>query len=111
MMPEPRGGARWMSCEMDRYVTEKDFQRAIMDFATLCGWFVYHTFDSRDSAAGFPDCIFVRQSRVVALEVKRESGKPTAAQLEWIAALDAVPGITARVVKPSNWSEIERLLR
>jgi len=47
----------------------------------------------------------------VALELKSEKGKATDAQQEWIAALDAVPGIVARVVRPSDWDWIEEALR
>ena len=35
--------------------TEKGFQAAVVELARLRGWLVYHTYDSRRSAKGFPD--------------------------------------------------------
>ena len=35
-------------------VPEKAFQQAVLDYARLMGWMVYHSHDSRHSAAGFP---------------------------------------------------------
>ena len=92
-------------------LTEKEFGRQVDDYAKLCGWLLYRTWLPIHSPAGFPDRFLVRNGVAVALELKSEKGKATDAQLAWIAALDAVPGITARVVRPSNWPEIEALLR
>jgi hypothetical protein len=46
---------------------------------------LYHTFDSQHSAAGFPDLVMARGRRLVAAELKTE--------------------------RPSDWPEIERVLR
>jgi len=92
-------------------LTEKEFGRQVDDYATLCGWLFYRTWLPIHSPAGFPDRFLVRNGAAVALELKSEKGKATDAQLEWIAALNAVPGIVARVVKPSDWPWIEAALR
>ena len=92
-------------------VSERDFLRAVCDYATLRRWRQYHTFDSRRSVYGFPDLILIRDGVCVALELKSEKGKTTEAQRDWVDELDAVAGITARIVRPSDWDEIVSLLR
>ena len=90
-------------------MTEAQFQRQIVEYATLRGWRLYHTYDSRRSAYGWPDLFLCRAERAVAIEVKSERGKVTAAQEEWLLALQYA-GIQALVVKPSGWDTILRLL-
>ncbi len=91
--------------------TEKDFQRTVVELAKLRGWLVYRTWLPIHSPAGFPDLFLARRGAAVALELKSERGKASDKQLEWIAALDAVPGITARLVQPSDWESIQEVLR
>lgn len=67
-------------------VAEKDVQSMIVELAGLHGWRVYHTFDSRRSAAGFPDLMLVRE-RIVFAELKRAGEKPRRDQVEWLDAL------------------------
>ena len=47
---------------------ERDLQHAVMTGAAWLGWLCIHQFDSRRSQPGFPDCLCVRDGRVVALE-------------------------------------------
>lgn len=70
--------------------TEKDFMAVVTDYAKLRGWRVYHTFDSRHSAAGFPDLVLVRPPRLVFAELKSEGGKLTPEQKAWIEALKEI---------------------
>jgi len=83
-----------------------------MDCARLHGWFAYHTFDSRRSEPGFPDCVFVRGERLIFVELKAAGRKPTAAQEDWLAALRAACG-TVYVWTPADWisGRIEAVLR
>jgi len=67
---------------------ETDVQAAILHVARLRGWRSYHTFDSRRSAAGFPDLVLVRD-RVVFAELKRQGALPRRDQVEWLDALAA----------------------
>ena len=90
-------------------MTESQFQQQIVDTARLLGWRCYHTFDSRRSAAGFPDLTLVRD-RIVFLEIKTETGRISAEQADWIAAINAAGG-TALVVRPSMWDEIVHSLK
>lgn len=52
----------------------------------MVGWIAYHTLRSKGSEPGFPDWTLVRE-RVVFLELKTETGKPSPAQKFWISAL------------------------
>jgi hypothetical protein len=67
-------------------VPEKAAQATMVDLATLLGWSVYHTFDSRSSASGFPDLVLARE-RLVFAEVKKVGQKPRPDQVEWLDAL------------------------
>lgn len=60
----------------------------------------YHTHDSRRSPSGFPDLVIVGR-RVIYRELKRESGKPSPAQEEWLGVL-AEAGEDVGVWRPSD---------
>lgn len=90
---------------------ERDFQRLIVEAAGYLGYAVYHTFDSRRSNPGWPDLVLLKQGRMICLELKTERGRIRPEQEVWIAALDQVPGVTARIVRPSQWDQIEALLK
>lgn len=94
-------------------ITEKQFESQVKYLAKLFGWLYYHTYRSKHSPAGFPDCVFVRD-RVIYAELKSESGQPTAEQYEWMLALvDA--GQEVYLWRPSdmepNGGEIAAVLR
>lgn len=91
-------------------VTEAAWQKTVRQAAAMLNWRCYHTRFSFRSDPGFPDLICVKYHRVLALELKSERGRVTAAQQEWIDALAAVPGVTAMVARPSDWPAIERAL-
>jgi hypothetical protein len=92
-------------------VTEKDFTQTVRELARLCGWLEYHTHDSRRSPSGFPDCIFVRRGRMIAAELKSDTGRVSPDQAAWLEALGAVEGVEVDVWRPSMWSAIEEALR
>lgn len=96
-------------------VSEKDFMQNVIELARLTGWLTYHTFDSRHSAAGFPDLVLLRRGELIFLELKSETGQLSAEQVAWIGGLEAVAGanpkITVRVAKPSQFDELAELLK
>ena len=94
---------------MTRALSEKDFRQQIVDLARACGWFVYFTWRSIHSPAGFPDLVLVRGAICLFRELKTEKGKPTDAQRDWLAALTGA-GQDAKVWRPSDWPEIEATL-
>lgn len=99
---------------LDAEISEADFQESVIRHALLRGFWVYHTFDSRHSEAGFPDTVIVHPEHpdwpVVMAELKRETTKPTTAQQAWLEALDGRQIVT-RLWRPSSWPEIEEVLR
>ena len=105
----PRTGARRKPA-VAPVELEVDLQGRLIQTGRLCHWLVYHTYRSDKSPEGFPDLVLVRDSCLLALECKRglpevaamarsDSGK---AQLDWIAAMQQVPGCRAAVVSPEN---------
>ena len=109
--------------------TEAQFQSAVIQYAELKGWLVYHTHDSRRSQPGFPDLTMVRNGRLIFAEVKREDGVTTDKQTAWLIDLRQVaddieenilicPPISGirhaflevHLWRPSDWHEIERVL-
>jgi len=89
--------------------TEKEFMAKVVTLAKACGWKVYHPFDSRRSAAGFPDLTMVRGSRLLFAELKKDGKTPTAKQKEWLEALGNAYA-EAYCWEPYQWAEIEKLL-
>lgn len=87
---------------------EKEFQAQVVDLARRLGWTIYHTFNSRRSAHGFPDLVLVRE-RIVYLELKREKGALTDDQKRWLRLLTAAGG-QAYVARPRDLQALANLL-
>ena len=104
-------------------VTEAAFQRAVIELAEMNGWRCYHTHDSRKSPPGFPDLTMVRNGQLVFAEMKREDGAPTDEQRAWLIGLGRVadlaedqawitpPLVAVYLWRPSDWPEIEQVLK
>jgi hypothetical protein len=84
-------------------VPEKYFQRGVLDLATQQGWLGHWVWNARHSPDGWPDLFLVKDGEAVALELKRLGQEPTPAQQQWLVALSAVPGLTARWCTPADW--------
>jgi len=84
-------------------MNEAQLLAAVRRLAQLRGWMTYHTHDSRRSEPGFPDLVMVsaRQRRVLYAELKTATGKTTAAQDQWIAAL-AAAGVEVYLWRPAD---------
>ncbi len=90
-------------------ILEADWQRDIVKLARTLGWtHVYHTYNSRKSAHGFPDLILLRD-RLIAIELKREKGKLTDQQIDWARALLKAEA-EIYVVRPRNLEAIAAVL-
>ena len=74
-------------------MTEAEHLEQVKAVALTCGWRLYHTFDSRRSAAGFPDLVLVRPPRVIFAELKRENGRLTIPQKLWGDDLEQCSGV------------------
>lgn len=94
--------------------TEKSFMAAVINYAQLRGWRHFHAFNSQHSPAGFPDLVLVRarhpKPRVVFAELKAQRTPVTDDQLAWIKELRAC-GQEAYIWRPSQWQDVERILR
>ena len=78
-----------MSGELAQKMSEKQLQAAVLECAGYYRWRCYHTFDSRRSAAGFPDLVLVRHGNIIFAELKSAKGKVTDAEWDWLDALGA----------------------
>ena len=104
--------------EIEGQISERMFQQQIVDLARLNSWRVYHTWNSKHSPSGWPDLALARlcpsqrgtTTELIFFECKTERGRLTEAQRDWLFVLGAVPGVVARVVRPSDWPEIVALL-
>ena len=95
----------------DPVTTEKELTSLVADYAKWYGWLRYHTFDSRRSAPGFPDEVLVRPPRLIFAELKTEKGRTSTAQKHWLETLRLVTNLEVYVWRPSDWPEIQRILR
>lgn len=91
-------------------LTEKRWMAQVVTLATNLGWRAYHTFDSRRSAAGFPDLVLVKRPRIVWAELKREGAGATPEQLAWMEDLRAC-GQQVYLWWPSDLDEVVEVLR
>ena len=92
-------------------MSEKEFQAQVLELARLCGWRVYHTHDSRRSAAGFPDLVLVKKQSLLFAELKTDTRDTTPEQQVWLEDLRAA-GQEVHIWRPGNWATIqERLMQ
>jgi VRR-NUC domain len=93
-------------------ISENQFLANIRELATLTGWELYHTHDSRRSDAGWPDlvCASARQRRTLFVELKKRTGTVSAAQEKWLGLLAAC-GLETAVWRPADMPEITKILR
>jgi hypothetical protein len=59
--------------------------------ARLLGRLAYHTHDSRRSEPGFPDFVLTRRRRTIFAKLKSDTGRLSAPQRRWLAALSQNP--------------------
>ena len=88
-------------------VVEGALQRAVLDVAKLRGWLVFHAFDSRKSTGpGFPDLLMAHQTqrRLLAVELKTESGRLTPDQHRWLLTLHSA-GAECDVWRPRHLAD------
>jgi hypothetical protein len=95
---------------LDDRMDEDSWQRQVLAYAGIMGWWSYHPYDSRRSAPGWPDLGLIRPPRLVLAELKREKAKPTRAQSECLGLLAGCPGVEVYLWRPSDWPEVERIL-
>ena len=106
-------------------IKEKDFQKQVIDTARLLGWkvahfrgvriqrkngSVYYQTPVQGDGAGFPDCVLVKDGRLIFAELKLAKGKLTEQQGEWLSMLAEVPNVEVYLWKPSEFDKIVEIL-
>lgn len=96
-------------------MTENALQDTVTSALTTCGWWWYHTHDSRRSTSGFPDVFAVRGDRMLFAELKSQAGVVSPRQRAVLALLRTVadrvnaatgrPTITVVVWRPIDLDE------
>ena len=99
-------------------ISEKQFQKQVIEFAQLRKWKVAHFRPARvmvngketwrtpvsGDGEGFPDLILARRGKVLFRELKAESGKASPEQLAWLYE------VGGKIWRPSMWAMIEKEL-
>ncbi len=101
-------------------MTEAEFQTQVLQLARLLGWRTAHFRPARTAhgwrtavsgdGAGFLDCILVRGSLVLFVELKADRGRLRVEQEAWLEAL-RLAGQQVYIWRPADWPEIERVLQ
>jgi hypothetical protein len=92
-------------------LTEKDWQRQVVDLAKTFRWTHYHPYLSIRSPRGWPDLALCRPPRLVLAELKSEKGKTSPAQDHWIELLRACDGVEVYVWRPADFDDVAEVLR
>lgn len=92
-----------------REIDEDEFQEMVCKRATELGWKWFHVRITRQSKAGWFDLVLWRE-RVLFVELKDETGKATADQLN-LADDFRLANAEVYLWRPSQWQEIEDALR
>lgn len=104
---------------MSALVSESDFQQTVVELLGTLGYRHLHVrrtigrgrkWVTSTNLVGWPDLLAWCPGRVVAIELKSESGKATPEQLDVLATL-AAAGIECRVIRPSDWGSLVEWLR
>ncbi len=96
-------------------ISERDFQKQVIDLARTCGWLVEHKYGqgsvlgSRAIDTGFPDLVLVRGGQIIFAELKGSRGKVSEAQDRWLHAL-TITGNPALVWRPEDMDDIAAIL-
>ena len=103
-------------------VSEKAFQRTVIDVARALGWICASFRPGRTArgwrtavqgdGVGFPDTLLIhpRRGQIVVAELKVGKNRASLAQDAWLDAFRAA-GVPAYLWRPEDWPEIEAVLR
>lgn len=89
---------------------ESELQRKVIETCNWLGLRHYHTFDSRKSAAGFPDLVIVGPLGVLFVELKSDKGLVSPQQEAWVADLERA-GAEAFIIRPAGFDHLVKRLK
>jgi hypothetical protein len=92
-------------------ITERHLQELVRKAAIINGYKFFHVWNSVHSPKGWPDCILVKNGRMLCVELKSETGAVTQDQQDWLDALGRVPGVEVQVLRPSGFDKFFEELR
>jgi hypothetical protein len=84
-----------------RSISEDDWQATVIPIAGYQGWDYWHDTDSRRSKAGLPDLLLWKPGQFMAVELKKELGVVSSAQLMMLSAWDRA-GVECHIWRPSH---------
>jgi hypothetical protein len=90
---------------------EVDLEGQVEQLADLLGWKHYHTRRSTGSNEGFPDLLMIRRGRMIAAELKTETGQVKPKQQEWLDAFSDCIYVETYLWRPSDLDRIGEILR
>lgn len=90
--------------------SESAFMATVREAAERLGWLCVHWPNALYNPAGFPDLVCYRDGRCIHLELKTTRGRLGPKQREWCDKL-LMAGFPVHVFRPTDWDEIEALLR
>lgn len=98
-----------VSEQIIRSVTEADWQSIVVNIGRMNGWTVWWPPPNRPGrngaifsiVAGWPDLVFLREGEFFVAELKRETGKTTPEQDEFLRLLKTA-GVETYVWRPSD---------
>lgn len=100
-----------------RVGAEELFQSDYDMLAAANNWHHYHTFRSKHSPPGYPDCITIKGGVMVVAELKVKPNKTSQMQESWLEAYrtfatahDLADSVIVRVWYPEDWPEITEFL-
>lgn len=107
-----------------RAMSENALQQRCMDVLRVCRWHVAHMSPAHyrvgggeryvtpynREAAGWPDILAIRGPRILAAELKTETGKLSDKQQQWLGWWEEA-GAEVWVVRPSTWERFSEAVR
>lgn len=100
---------------------EKAFQRQVVEAAEILHWAWLHVYHGQFKAGryrtptdgplgkGWPDLLMVRDTRILAAELKVKKNKPTDDQHRVLALLQ-LAGVEVYVWRPDDWDQLTQVL-
>jgi hypothetical protein len=94
-------------------LSEKTFQAQVRKTLESLGWQCFVIPDMRKTLKGWPDLFAIHPDypRALSWELKSQGGRVLPHQAAVRAIMAALPGVDARILRPSEWPEVrDRLI-